>query len=642
PTLIRLFSGFQQAIGAYFEVRLLLPDGFEDTRVTTFDLPNQSEEEGNTPFFKALRHQPDSPYHVMAINPDNGEWVVLAGKGIRSRRAVGIGSGSVPVQGFLAVTMRPTFLRELAEHHHVGSGGGFLIADGQGRIHFSYQKALLGTLLPEELRQCLQKCAARAPVEVRLQNVSYLASVVEVEPELLVVALEPLEVLYRDTNQLLFVTLLVAMIATLVMGLAMLLLLRRVIVAPLRLLSRVSGRIGAGDFVTPVPPLAHDEIGQVARSMEGMRLRLANLYQELAQARDQAEGASRAKSAFLANVSHEIRTPMNAILGMSYFVLQGELVPKQREQLTKLHDASRALVRMINDLLDFSRIEAKRLELEEAPFYLDDVWQQIRPQCEACAARKRLKVSYQRDAVLSGPLIGDFHRVQQVLFNLVDNAIKFTDQGRVEIEVTPADSPEGEGRVIRFAVRDSGIGLHPEQRIHLYECFTQGDAASTRRHGGLGLGLAMSRTLVEMMNGTIDVESEPGVGSCFWFTIRVREVTPEAVGMVAAVVPVLVEAPSSAIDNAATLPAEETRRAAQISILREMLPALQNRQPKACRDLLQRLEDGPCCTELRTHIEELVRLVRGYRLKDAEKMVDNLLITYATIDSPPSREDTPP
>jgi signal transduction histidine kinase/CheY-like chemotaxis protein len=229
-----------------------------------------------------------------------------------------------------------------------------------------------------------------------------------------------------------------------------------------------------------------------------------------------------AKSEFLANMSHEIRTPMNAILGMSYLALQTGLDARQRNYVDKVHRSAESLLGIVNDILDFSKIEAGRLEIENIPFQLGDVLDQLATLVGMRAEEKRLELLFVLPPGLPTALVGDPSRLGQVLLNLGNNAVKFTERGEVVVAVAETArerSPAGQRVTLRFEVRDTGIGLTPEARARLFQPFTQADASTSRQYGGTGLGLAISRHLVERMGGEIGVDSEPGRGSCFHFSI---------------------------------------------------------------------------------------------------------------------------
>lgn len=267
------------------------------------------------------------------------------------------------------------------------------------------------------------------------------------------------------------------------------------------------------------------ELGRHRQHLESLveqqTLTLRNTIGNLELALSKAETATHAKSSFLSNMSHEIRTPMNAVLGLAYLLEKTGLQASQRDLVRKITAAGQLLLGVINDVLDVSKIEAGRMEVEHMPFRLGDVLDNVLNVTAPAVGEKEIRLSVNADDVKAGFLYGDALRLEQILVNLVSNAIKFTARGEVSIGVSVAGTA-GDEVLLRFAVTDTGIGIPADKQEEVFQAFTQEDVSTTRRYGGTGLGLTICRHLVQLMDGDIGVISEPDRGSEFWFTLPFR------------------------------------------------------------------------------------------------------------------------
>ncbi|MDH3910890.1 MAG: ATP-binding protein, partial [Rhodospirillales bacterium] len=517
--LLRLFAGYQKAYPDYYEIRVLLPDGYEDARATTERLPNSTEEEGDTQWFLVLEDTGAGAFTRYRFDPDGQRESLLIAKRLLLRDETDDPLRAKPtLRGYLVITVGLDFLARLAHGLDIAADGSILFIDGRGRVLFGpAEQDRKDAALPGDLLDALlPSIDTDVPLKATFGGVTSILLGRMLHPDLFVVGVLPEQQLLaasRDLSRLVAIVTVVAIVATVAL---MLIFLKAILVAPIQKLSAAAREIGLGNLEVPLDIDLKDEIGDLSYSIKDMSHNLAEYRQKvqayqsgleakveertaaLQRAKDQAEEANRAKSSFLAKMSHEIRTPMIGVLGMTDLLGRTGLGNRQSRLVGTLRQSAETLLHIINDILDFSRIEAGKFTLDRIEFELRNLVADVVELLAEPAQRKQLEVVYLVAPEVPEWVCGDPHRLRQIFTNLIGNAIKFTERGEIEIKVKLARQ-SADTVTLDFEVKDTGIGIDPADQAKLFESFEQANDSITRNYGGTGLGLSITKQLVGMM-----------------------------------------------------------------------------------------------------------------------------------------------
>jgi len=531
PLLLQQFNRFQNKLEACYEVRILLPDGFEDVRVAKSGIENITEYEKEQPFFEDLLidHQVNS--HQLYRNLDNGKWALLSSTRLQySNNPFASNEGNLSLRGFLAITCN---IESLVENNQINNtlaiysnNRGVILQQGQ----LSYREQFNSHELQLIESSIMEKKIKRGELfgrSVHLlshKNNYGLTVTLAVDNEKLLVAGKNLRTAIIYTS---FVMLLISMVAiTLYLQKLLLVRIQQIRIALEKLANRnynIKLNITEADELSELSESVNILTQQLKQYREKVQIQL----KEIQQAKEQAEKSNQIKSDFLAMMTHELRTPMNAVLGMTELMRQTTLSDNQKRYMRYIKEGGVLLLGIINDILDFSKIEAGKLDLESKPFNLEVVLKDILSLLSVAIEKRGIDCKLVFNPEITEVLMGDETRLKQILLNLIGNAIKFTEQGGIILEAELITINK-QNTTLCFHVHDTGIGIQQDKLEHIFEAFNQADNSTTRRFGGTGLGLSISADLIQMMGGKIQLESTEGQGSHFFFELTFDNATLES------------------------------------------------------------------------------------------------------------------
>lgn len=474
--------------------------------------------------------EPDRPFITLQLREKQGDWCMLVG----SMLMLGARDPALPTDnrahlGYLVMEVTLNAYAQQVYSRTIGKSGAMLLVDAQGRLMLKGQAAGAVTPWGAMAIDIPATFTASTSRLVRLEGMSpFIARATALMPGLYLVAhmshAEATAMTPGFDRKVWTLTLIGVVTSLLVMALA----LRHHVLHSVRALNSAAEEIQFGNMSVPIPESNSDELGELGRSFAAMRLGVARSKAEIASYQKEleekvaaAQSANQAKSQFLANMSHEVRTPINGVIGMLYLLGKTTLDSKQKRYVSAALSSADTLMMVIGDVLDFSKIEAGRFELESVEFDLREALDVAVRLFAGRAESKGLDLACVVDSNVPKRLIGDENRLKQIVINLLNNAVKFTEKGEIFVSCA-LEKESADEASLRIEVRDTGPGIPPAAQAKIFESFTQADESMQRKHGGTGLGLTIAKRLAMLMKGAMGVKSEVGKGSTFWFTVRLR------------------------------------------------------------------------------------------------------------------------
>lgn len=521
--LLKLFSSYIAAYPDYYEIRILHPDGQEDLRFTMEQIPNVSENEAQAVYFKEMTTSEKPLYSSFFQNQDNHTMSFILAKKIYLRDNAVEGDTKKPsLRGYLVITIRPSYIKQEINKSIVGKTGWIFFTDDRGKIIFSPDKRAQAHTLPDELFKLLKHHAkTRSELNAKYDDEAIVFKGTQLHDKLFLFGLLPEKELLLAGKKLGLIIACITLLSIAITCILLFLALNYLLILPIQKLAGIAQTIGEGKLDITVDITSKDEIGELGNEFSKMALNLKTAQKEKeraqAEAIDNLRQADRLKDEFLANTSHELRTPLNGIIGIAESLMDGIAGPLPQKTLFNLSiivASGKRLCMLIEDILDFSRLKNRALELVLTSVDLNAVTEVVLVLSQSMTGKKNLKLINSISPDLPA-VTADENRLQQIMHNLIGNAIKFTDSGIVEISARTV------GDFIEIKVSDTGIGIDEDKLKVIFEPFKQADGSISRKYGGTGLGLAITKHLVELHNGSMRVDSCPGKGSSFIFTLPV-------------------------------------------------------------------------------------------------------------------------